>query len=63
MPETAFFGSPAVSERPVALRTGLAAGVPLSEGIRSGRAESLGGGHGTDRAARGEAPKSLYEAT
>jgi hypothetical protein len=28
-------GSPAVSERPVALRTGLAAGVPLSEGARS----------------------------
>jgi hypothetical protein len=26
-----FFGGPAVSERPVALRTGLAAGVPLSE--------------------------------
>jgi hypothetical protein len=26
------FGGPAVSERPVALRTGLAAGVPFSEG-------------------------------
>ena len=30
----AFFGSPAVSKRPVALRTDLAAGVPLSEGVR-----------------------------